>query len=117
MKFSREDSKSKTDNSEKSTSQILDVSASVFKNTSIWVSSMIHSLVFSVWTSTSFSKELVAELDSEEDANQLLVPNIESPKMKLWNGSEESSTVPSTTDYLSYLIFHQFYTYYLIFHK
>ena len=98
MKFSKEVSKLRIDNSEKLTSQIQDVSDSVFNNTLIWVSSMIHSLVFSVWTSMSFLKDPEAELDWEEDANQESEPNTESQKMKPWNGSEENMMVPSITD-------------------
>ena len=99
MKFSKEVLKSRIDNSEKPTSQILDVSDSVFNNTSIWVLSMIHSLVFSVWTSTLFLKDQEVELVLEEDVNQELELNTESPKMKLWNGSEENMMVQSITDH------------------
>ena len=53
MKFLKEVSNARTDNSEKLISQTLDVSDSVFNNTLIWVLSMIHSPVFSVWTFTS----------------------------------------------------------------
>jgi len=59
---------------------------------------MIHSPVFSVWTFTLFLKDQEAELALEEDANQSLVLNTESPKKNLWNGSEENLTVPSTID-------------------
>ena len=59
---------------------------------------MIHLPVFSVWTFTSSSKDQEAELDSEEDVNQELEPNIEYQKMKLWNGSEENMMEPSITD-------------------
>ena len=94
----KEGSKSRTENSEKSTSQIQDVSVLVFNNTSIWVLSMIHSPVFSVWTSTSSLRDQEAELASEEDANQESEPSIESQRKKLWNGSEENMMVPFTTD-------------------
>ncbi len=99
-KFSKEDLKSRTDNSEKSISQILETLVSVFNNTLIWVSSMIHLPVFSVWTFTLSSKDQEAELDSEEDANPESEPNIEFPRKMPWNGSEESMMVPSTTDCL-----------------
>ena len=59
---------------------------------------MIHSLVFSVWTSTLSLKDLEAESVSEEDANQESEPNTESQKTKLWNGSEENTMVLSITD-------------------
>ena len=59
---------------------------------------MIHLPVFSVWTSTSSLKDQEAELVLEEDANQKLELNTESPKMKPWNGSEENMMVLSTTD-------------------
>ena len=97
-KFLKEVLNEKIDNSEKLTSQILDASVSVFKNTLIWVLSMIHSPVFSVWTSTLSLKDPEAELALEEDANQELVLNTEFQKMKPWNGSEENTMVPSITD-------------------
>lgn len=59
---------------------------------------MTHSPVFSVWTSTSSSKDQEAELVLEEDAKAESVLNTESQKTKLWNGSEENTMVPSTTD-------------------
>jgi hypothetical protein len=116
-KFLKEVLNAKIDNSEKLTSQILDASVSVFKNTLIWVLSMIHSPVFSVWTSTSSLKDPEAGLVLEEDVNQELELNTESPKMKLWNGSEENMMVPSTTDSITtrslhrhtYLNFHFIY--------
>mgnify|MGYP006995452419 CR=1 FL=1 len=61
MKFSKEVLKSRTENSRRETSQTLAASDLVFKSTSIWVLSMTHSLVFSVWTSTSSSKDQEAE--------------------------------------------------------
>ena len=64
---------------------------------------MIPSPVFSVWISTSFSREQAAELVSEEDANPPSEQNTESPKTKLWNGSEENSMELSTTDSFTYL--------------
>ena len=73
-------------------------SASVFRSTSIWVSSMTPSLVFSVWTSTSSSSVPEAESVSEEDAKLPLVPSTKSPRTKPWNGSRENTTVLSTTD-------------------
>lgn len=73
-------------------------SDSVSKNTLIWESSMIHSPVSSVWTSTSFLRDLEAELDSEEDAKPPLVLNTEFPKKMLWNGSDANMMEPSTTD-------------------
>ena len=76
---------------------------SVSNNTSIWVLSMIPLPVFSVWISTSFSREQAAELVSEEDANPPSEQNTESPKTKLWNGSEENSMELSTTDSFTYL--------------
>jgi hypothetical protein len=59
---------------------------------------MIHLPVFSVWTSTLSLKDPEAELVLEEDVNQELELNTESPKMKLWNGSEENMMEPSITD-------------------
>lgn len=73
-------------------------SVSVSKNTSIWVLSMIPSLVFSVWTFTLSSRDPEAESVSEEDAKLLLDINTKFPRMKLWNGSRENTMVPSTTD-------------------
>lgn len=73
-------------------------SDSVFRNTSIWVSSMTPSPVSSVWTSTLSSSALEAELDSDAAAKAPLAPSTESPKKKLWNGSEENTMEPSTTD-------------------
>jgi hypothetical protein len=62
MKFLKEDLKSRIENLEKLTSLILDASDLVSKNTSISVSSMIHSPVFSVWTFTLSLKDQEAEL-------------------------------------------------------
>ena len=91
---------------------------SVFNNILISVLSMIHSPVFSVWTSTLFLKDLEAELVLEEDANQESEPNTESQKIKLWNGSEENMMVLSTTD-ICYLfktyLFHSYFLDYQIF--
>ena len=103
MKFLKEVSNARTDNSEKLISQTLDVSDLVFNNTLIWVLSMIHSPVFSVWTSTLSLKDPEAELVLEEDANQELVLNTEFQKMKPWNGSEENMTAPFTIDMKSFL--------------
>jgi hypothetical protein len=64
---------------------------------------MIHSQVSSVWTFTLFLNDQEAELDLEEDVNPELEPNIESQKIKLWNGSEENMMVPSITDIFIYL--------------
>ncbi len=61
---------------------------------------MIHSPVFSVWTSTSSSRDPEAESASEEDASQELEPSTESQRKNQWNGSEENTTVPYTTDSL-----------------
>ncbi len=66
---------------------------------------MIHSPVFSVWTSTSFLKDQEAESVSEEDVNPELEPSIEFRRKMPWNGSEESMMVPSTTDSFTYLNF------------
>ena len=73
----------------------------VFNNISIWVSSMIHLLVFLVWTFTLFLKDQEAELDLEEDVNQESEPSIEFPRKKPWNGSEENMMELSTTDHIS----------------
>jgi hypothetical protein len=98
-KFLKEVLNARIDNSEKLISQILDASVLVFNNILIWVLSMIHLPVFSVWTSTSSLKDQEAELVFEEDVNQELELNTEFPKMKLWNGSEENMMVLSITDY------------------
>ena len=102
-KFLKEVLKLKTDNWEKLTSQIQDVSDSVFNNTLILVLSMIHSLVFSVWTFTWFWRDQEAEWVWEEDANQESVPSTEFQRRSQWNGSEENTTVPFTTDIRSFL--------------
>jgi len=73
-------------------------SASAFRSISIWVSSMIPSLVFSAWTSTLSSSAPEAESVSAEDAKPPLVPSTEFPRRMPWNGSRENTTVPSTTD-------------------
>jgi len=103
MKFLKEASRSRTENSRRETSQILAASDSVFKSTSIWVLSMIHSPVFSVWTSTSFSKDQEAELASEEDAKALLELSTELAKRMRWNGSKRNMMEPSITDYLNHI--------------
>ena len=87
-------------NLEKEISQTVDASDSVFKNTLIWVLSMIPSLVSSVWTSMSSLKDQEAESDLEEDARPELEQNIKSAKNKLCNGSGKNMMVPSITDYL-----------------
>jgi len=73
-------------------------SDSVSKNTLIWESSMIPSPVSSVWTSTSFLRDLEAELDLEEDAKLPSVPSTEFPKKTPWNGLDANMMEPSTTD-------------------
>ena len=79
-------------------------SDSVFNNTLIWVWSMIPSLVFSVWTSTSSLSALEAELDLEEDANPPLEPSTEFQRKMLLNGSRENTMELSTTDlYLNHI--------------
>ncbi len=98
IKFLKEVLKLKIDNLEKLIFLIQDVSDSVFNNILIWELSMIHSLVFSVWTFTLFLKDQEAELVLEEDVNQELVLNIEFLKIKLWNGSEENMMELSITD-------------------
>jgi type II secretory pathway component HofQ len=103
IKSSKEVLKLKTDNLEKLTSLIQDVLDLVFNNTSIWVLSMIHLPVFSVWTSTSSLKDQEAELVSEEDVNRELERNTESQKIKLCNGLEENMMVPFTIDYLYHI--------------
>ena len=119
-KFLKEVLKSRIDNLEKSISQILDVLDLVFNNISIWVLSMIHSLVFSVWTSMLFLKDQEVELVLEEDANQELVLNTESPKTKLWNGSEENMMVPFIIDSIrsftyTYIFKLSFYSFFMRF--
>lgn len=64
---------------------------------------MIHILVFSVWTSTSSSRDQEAELVLEEGANPESGLNTESTKRMPWNGSGENMTVPFTTDKFTYL--------------
>jgi len=64
---------------------------------------MTHSQVFSVWTSTWSSRDQEAEWGSEDDANPELEPSTEFPRMRPCNGSEENTTVPSTTDKYTYL--------------
>ena len=110
MKFSKEDSKSRTDNSEKPISLIQvesiiikEILVSVFKSTSIWVLSMTLTLVFSVWTSTLSSKDQETESALEEDANQESELNTESTKKRPCNGSDVNTMVPSTTDKFTYL--------------
>ena len=76
---------------------------------------MIQLLVFSVWTFTLSLKDLEAELVLEEDANQELELNIESLKIKLWNGSEENMMELFITDSCSYYLnFYNFFKYSLI---
>ncbi len=98
IKSLKEVLKLKIDNLEKLTFLIQDVSDSVFNSILIWELSMIHSLVFLVWTFTLFLKDQEAELVLEEDVNQELVLNIEFLKIKLWNGSEENMMELSITD-------------------
>jgi hypothetical protein len=71
---------------------------SVFKNTLTWVSSMIHSLVFSVWISMLSLKDQEAELALEEDAKAQSVLNTELVNKKLWNGSKRNMMVLFTID-------------------
>lgn len=71
---------------------------SVFKNTSIWESSMTPSQVFSAWTSMLYSRDLEAESDSEEDVRLESEPNTKSANKKLCNGSERNTTELSITD-------------------
>ncbi len=71
---------------------------SVFNNILIWVLSMIHSLVFSVWISTLSLSALEAELVLEKDANPQLEPSTEFQKKMPFNGSRENTMVLSTTD-------------------
>ena len=85
-------------NLEKEISQTVDASDSVFKNTLIWVLSMIPSLVSSVWTSMSSLKDQEAESDLEEDAKLVSELNTKSQKTKLCNGSERNTTELSITD-------------------
>mgnify|MGYP003691295779 CR=1 FL=1 len=59
---------------------------------------MTPSPVFLEWTFTSSWKDPEAESASEEDAKAEWEPNIKSARTKPWNGSRESTTVPSTTD-------------------
>jgi len=59
---------------------------------------MTPSLVFSVWTSTSCSRDQEAELASAEDAKAESELSIESAKSKLWNGSKRSTMEPSIID-------------------
>jgi hypothetical protein len=69
---------------------------------------MTPSQVFSAWTSTSSSKDQEAESASEEDARPELAPSTKSERKNQWNGSEENTTVPSTTDISSYLNYFNF---------
>ena len=71
---------------------------SVFNNTLIWVLSMIHSLVFSVWISTLSLKDQEVELGLEEDVKAESEPNIESANNKLCNGSRRNTMELSITD-------------------
>jgi len=112
IKFLKEASKLRTDNLEKPISLIPETSDLVFNNTSIWVLSMIHSLVFSAWTSTWFSKDQEAESVSEEDANPESEPNTESQRIKPCNGSEENTMVPSTTDSSSLFKLYRFFSFF-----
>ena len=79
-KSSSVDSKLRIVSSKKRTFLIQDASVSVFNNTLIWVLSMIHLPVFSVWTSTSSLKDQEAELVSEDDAKAESVLSTESQK-------------------------------------
>ena len=79
-------------------SSIQATSDSVFRNTSIWVSSMTPSQVSSVWTSTSSSSAPVAESVSEEDAKPQSAASIKSRRRSPWNGSKENTMEPSITD-------------------
>ena len=70
----------------------------VFKSTSIWVSSMTHSPVFSVWTSTLSLKGQEAESAFADAAKAELEPSIKSPRRRPWNGSRKNTMVQFTTD-------------------
>lgn len=78
----------------------------VFNNILIWVSSMIHLLVFSVWISTLSSKDPEAELVLEEDVKAKLGLNIELANKKPCNGSKRNTTELSITEL--YRIFKHF---------
>jgi hypothetical protein len=69
---------------------------------------MIHSLVFSVWTSTLFSKDQEAELVLEEDVKAKLELSTELANNKLWNGSRRNMTVLFTTDLYLNINIHKF---------
>ena len=62
---------------------------------------MIPSPVFSVWISMLSLKDQEVESVLEEDARPELEPNTESEKKKLWNGSEESTMEPFTTEMIN----------------
>lgn len=98
IKFWKEVSKLKTENLKRETSQILDASVSVFKNTLIWVLSMILSLVSSVWTFMLSLKDQEAELPLEEDAKAESELNIELANKTLCNGLKRNMMEPSTID-------------------
>lgn len=104
IKSWKEVSRSRTENSKREISQILDASDSVFNNILIWVLSMIPSPVFSVWTSTSYSKDQEAESVLEEDVKVQLEPNTESANNKLWNGSRKNTMVPYIIDLYNLII-------------
>jgi hypothetical protein len=61
IKFSKEDLKLKIENLEKLISLKLEILDLVFNNILIWVLSMIHSLVFSVWTFMLYLRDQEAE--------------------------------------------------------
>ena len=96
--FLREGWKSRIDNWGRGTFRIRDVLVLVSRSISIWEWSMTPSLVFSEWTSTWCWKGLEAELVWEEDAKAELEPSIKFPRMRLWNGSRESTMEPFITD-------------------
>ena len=62
---------------------------------SISESSMIPTLVFSVWISTSFSPELVRESPRESTPEENSVNSRESPPMMPSNGSPRNALEPS----------------------
>jgi len=70
----------------------------VFNNTLIWVSNMIHLLVFLVWISILSLKDQEVELALEEDAKAESELNTELAKKKLCNGSRRNTMELSITD-------------------
>jgi hypothetical protein len=65
-------------------------------NTSTWVSSMIPPLVFTEWTSTSYSQDQARESPEERSKAALSVNSRKSAKKTPSNGSSKSSVALSS---------------------